>query len=145
MKYYECKIRYEKQITDTSDKECGKLKKVNETYLTGAENCTEAEARMVSEVVPYIKGEWKITQQKEVQIAEIIGKKEDPPTFYSVKVKMTVADEQSGKEKTVSENVLVNAGSIKEAIEKFDRTFKNTMTDYEVTAVTKSAILEIFD
>ncbi|MBQ1753289.1 MAG: DUF4494 family protein, partial [Paludibacteraceae bacterium] len=66
-KYFECKIRYEKQITDPNDKDCGKLKKVNESYLVDALSYTEAEARITKEVAQYIKGEYSITNIKQAK------------------------------------------------------------------------------
>ena len=75
-RYFECKIRYEKQITDTNDKDCGKVKKITETYLVDALSYTEAEARIVKEMAQYIKGEYSITGIKQAKYAEIFYKEQ---------------------------------------------------------------------
>ena len=45
--WFECKVRYEKIVE-------GKTKKVTETYLIEAFSYTEAEARVMQELSPYI-------------------------------------------------------------------------------------------
>ena len=54
--WFECKIRYEKTM------ENGMQKKVTEPYLVDALSFTEAEARIIEEMTPFITGE--ITQTK---------------------------------------------------------------------------------
>ena len=46
--WFECKIRYEKVM------ENGMNKKVTEPYLVDALSFTEAEARIIEEITPYI-------------------------------------------------------------------------------------------
>ena len=50
--WFECKIRYEKVM------ENGMNKKVTEPYLVDALSFTEAEARIIEEITPYISGEF---------------------------------------------------------------------------------------
>lgn len=145
MRLFECKIRYEKQITDTNDKDCGKLKKVTETYLVSADSCTDAEARLNKEVVPYIKGEWVIPSEKEVQVAEIVNGKDDMCSlWYAVKVRMMVVDEERGCEKAVQSLLMVRAEGFKDAVKRTEDVFKDTMCDYEIVSVAKSAVLDYF-
>ena len=49
--WFECKIRYEKVM------ENGMNKKVTEPYLVDALSFTEAEARIIEEITPFISGE----------------------------------------------------------------------------------------
>ena len=50
--WFECKIRYEKVM------ENGMQKKVTEPYLVDALSFTEAEARIIEEMTPFISGEF---------------------------------------------------------------------------------------
>ena len=50
--WFECKIRYEKTM------ENGMNKKVTEPYLVDALSFTEAEARIIEEMTPFISGEF---------------------------------------------------------------------------------------
>lgn len=49
--WFECKIRYEKVV------ENGMQKKVTEPYLVDALSFTEAEARIIEEMTPFISGD----------------------------------------------------------------------------------------
>ena len=48
--WFECKVRYDKM------QENGTVKKVNEPYLVDALTFTEAEARIMEEMKPFISG-----------------------------------------------------------------------------------------
>ncbi|MGL5772544.1 MAG: DUF4494 domain-containing protein, partial [Bacteroidales bacterium] len=63
--WFECKVRYEKTI------ENGMLKKVTEPYLVDALSFTEAEARIIKEVTPFITGEFTVSDIKRAKISEI--------------------------------------------------------------------------
>ena len=52
--YIETKVRFDKMM------ENGKVKKVTEPYLVDALSFTEAEARIIEEVTPYISGEFTV-------------------------------------------------------------------------------------
>ena len=53
--WFECKIRYEKTM------ENGMNKKVTEPYLVDALSFTEAEARIIEEITPFISGEFTVS------------------------------------------------------------------------------------
>lgn len=144
-KYFECKIRYEKQITDPNDKDCGKLKKVNESYLVDALSYTEAEARITKEVAQYIKGEYSITNIKQAKIAELIFREDDLcEEWFYVKIKITVVDESRGTERLVPQTLLVRGESVEDALKRFKEAFKDSMSDYIITSISASPILEYF-
>ena len=56
--WFECKIRYEKTM------ENGMNKKVTEPYLVDALSFTEAEARIIEEMTPFISGEFTVSDIK---------------------------------------------------------------------------------
>lgn len=144
-KYFECRVRYEKQITDPNDKDCGKLKKVNEVYLVDALSYTEAEARIVKEVAQYIKGEYSITNIKQAKLAELIFKDDDLcENWFTVKIKITVVDENNGTERLVPQTLLVRAETLPDALSRFKEAFKDTISDYIITSITASPILEYY-
>ena len=53
--WFECKISFEKMM------ENGMQKKVTEPYLVDALSFTEAEARIIEEIRPFISGEFTVT------------------------------------------------------------------------------------
>lgn len=64
--WFECKIRYEKTMDN------GMNKKVTEPYLVDALSFTEAEARIIEEMTPFISGEFTVSDIKRVTVG---GKK----------------------------------------------------------------------
>lgn len=144
-KYFECKLRYEKQITDTADKDCGKIKRVTETYLTDALSYTEAEARIAEEVGMFIQGEYEITGIKQTRIAELFYKEDDlVENWYLCKIKIIIVDENKGMERKVSQSVLVRAGGVDDAFARLNEGMKGSMSDYEVYSISLSPILDYF-
>ena len=62
--WFECKVAYEKVM------ENGMQKKVTEPYLVDALSFTEAEARIIEEIRPYISGEFPVTDITRARISE---------------------------------------------------------------------------
>lgn len=63
--WFESKVRYEKTM------ENGKNRKVVEPYLVDALSFTEAEARTIEEVTPFISGEFSIMAIKRVAYDDV--------------------------------------------------------------------------
>ena len=69
--WFECKIRYEKVM------ENGMNKKVTEPYLVDALSFTEAEARIIEEITPFISGEFTVSDIKRANYSELFFCEED--------------------------------------------------------------------
>ena len=69
--WFECKIRYEKMM------ENGMNKKVTEPYLVDALSFTEAEARIIEEMTPFITGEFTVSDIKRANYSELFASEED--------------------------------------------------------------------
>lgn len=63
--WFECKIRYEKTMDN------GMNKKVTEPYLVDALSFTEAEARIIEEMTPFISGEFTVSDIKRANYSEL--------------------------------------------------------------------------
>ena len=63
--WFECRIRYEKVM------ENGMSKKVTEPYLVDALSFTEAEARIIEQMAPYISGEFTVRDIKRASYSEV--------------------------------------------------------------------------
>ena len=75
--WFECKIRYEKTM------ENGMQKKVTEPYLVDALSFTEAEARIIEEMTPFITGEFTVSDIKRANYSELFPSEEDRQTAGS--------------------------------------------------------------
>ena len=69
--WFECKIRYEKTM------ENGMNKKVTEPYLVDALSFTEAEARIIEEMTPFISGEFTVSDIKRANYSELFPCEEE--------------------------------------------------------------------
>ena len=123
--WFETKVRYEKM------QETGAVKKVNEPYLVDALSFTEAEARIIEAIKPYISGEFSISAVKKTKIAEIFFN-EDGDRYYMVKVNFITLDEKTGTEKKSASFILVQASTVADALDKFMAGMKGSAADFEV-------------
>ena len=135
--YFECKATYEKML------ENGMEKKVTEPYLVDALSFTEAEARTIEELQPYITGDFTVAAVKRAKIAEIFFN-EEGDRFFKFKVYFITLDEKSGAEKKTAVNMIAQACTIKEAIGVLEEGMKYAMCDYTIASVSETMIVDIF-
>lgn len=135
--WFECKIRYDKML------ETGIQKTVTEPYLVDALSFTEAEARIIEEIKPFISGEFSVSDIKRVKYAESFFN-ETGDRYYKAKLYFITLDEKSGAEKKTAVNMLIQASSLNEAVEFVDSEMKKTMIDYALASVAETAIMDVF-
>lgn len=135
--WFECKISFEKILED------GMQKKVTESYLVDALSFTEAEARIIEEVSPFISGEFTITDIKRAKISEIFFN-ENGDRFYKIKVYFIILDEKNGQEKKTVSNMIAQANNLKEAISVLEEGMKGTLADYDIASVSETQLMDIF-
>ena len=135
--WYECKVKYRK--TD----ETGKQKVTTEPYLVDALSYTEAESRINEEMNAYINEEFKITNIKVANYAEI-HPFENTDRWFKSKVSLLAYDEESGKERKTNMYILLQANDVKEAFDNTVSVMKGTMGDYTIPMISESPIIDIF-
>jgi len=135
--WYECKVKYRK--TD----ETGNQKVTTEPYLVDAMSYTEAERRINEEMAAYISEEFKITNIKFANYAEI-HPFENADRWFKSKVSLLAYDEESGKERKTNMYILLQANDIKEAFDNTVQVMKGTMGDYTIPAISESPIVDVF-
>ena len=136
--WFECKVSYEKTIAET-----GIMKKVTEPYLVDALSFTEAEARIIEEITPFMSGEFAVAGIRRVRYAEIFFN-EDADRYYRCKVNFITLDEKSGMEKRTAQAMLVQASSLKDALDRLNEGMKNTLADWEVVAIADTPLMDVF-
>ena len=137
MNWFECKVSYEKMMSN------GISKRVSESYLVDALSFTEAEARIIEEMKTFISGELSISDIKRARLAELFFN-QNGDKYYKVKVNFITLDEKSGAEKKKAAQMLAQASDINEAILVLKEGMKGTMSDYEIVSVTETMIMDIF-
>lgn len=137
MNCFTCKIRYDKTM------ENGMIKKVTEPYLFDALSYTEAEARTIKELTPFISGEFTIAGITRANISEIF-EDETGDKWYKAKVVFVTIDERSAAEKKTASFMLVQASDFKTALANLEEGMKGTMADYTIASITETDIMDIF-
>ena len=135
--WYECKVKYRK-MSDT-----GAQKVTTEPYLVDAISYTEAETRINEEMKAYISDEFKITNIKVANFAEI-HPFENTDRWFKSKVSLIAFDEESGKERKTNMYLLVQANDVKEAYDNTVAVMKDTMGEYTIPSITESPIMDVF-
>ena len=135
---FECKVKYEK-----IDEQSGAEKKVSETYLIDAVSFTEAESRIYKEMESMIRGEFTVTNIRKANYTEIFDNK-DGDIWFKSKISFASVDEKSGKEKKVSNQILVLASDVKDAFDKIHEGMGGMTIDFDINAIAESPILDFF-
>ena len=137
--WFECKIRYERVM------ENGMNKKVTEPYLVDALSFTEAEARIIEEMTPFISGEFTISDIKRANYSELFpSDEESADRWFKCKLIFITLDDKSGAENKTSTQVLVQAADLRDAVKKLDEGMKGTMADYQIASVAETAIMGVY-
>ena len=135
--WFECKVAYHKLV------ENGVQKKVTDTFMVDALSFTEAEARVIEEVTPFVSGEMDVASVKKTKISEIF-RDDTADKWYLVKVAFITIDEKTAAEKRAISQILVAGSTFKGAYDNFMEGMKGTMADFEIVAVTETAILDVY-
>ena len=137
--WFECSIRYEKTM------ESGMNKKVTEKYLIDALSFTEAEARIIEEITPFISGEFTVVDIKRANYSELFHCDEEAADrWFKCKLIFITLDEKSGAEKKTSTQVLVQAADLRDAVKKLDVGMKGTMADYQIVSIAETPIMDVY-
>ena len=135
MAWYECKVTHNVTIEEG-------VKTVTEPYLVEALSVTEAATRITAE----LEGDGDVTIEgvtrkrfQEVFLEE--GEWEHP--FYLTKVVLTTLDEKSGTEREQTFCYLIEAETLKDAMQRLEAEFRGGVSDWELLSLSKSPIVEV--
>jgi hypothetical protein len=135
--WFKANIRYQKE------NENGRLQSVTESYLLDSVSFTEAEQRIYEEMGERVRGEFQVKGIKKSNIVDVF-QFDDSDVWYQCKVVYYVAEE-SGREKKVTNEMLVTAHNVKEAYERIFISLNNMLVSFQVPKVEESPIIEVFD
>ena len=138
--WFESKIEYDKMIED------GTMKRVKgESYLVNSINCTEVERRMTEEMKSYISGEFIVTDIKRVKYGELVfTDDESADRYFKIKLVFITLDEKTAAEKKTTQNVLVQASDLRNAVSRLEEFMKGSMMDYTIASVSEAPYMDIF-
>jgi len=138
--WFECKIKYQKQQED------GTQKKVTEQYALNALSFTEAEKRIMEEMSSYISGAFEVSDIKKARYKEVVFDDADSSDkWYKVKVQYITLDERTAKEKLSNVYYLVNASTSKVALNNTIEYLGQGMADYKIASVVETKIFNVYE
>lgn len=136
--WIEVKVRYEKLSQE------GKTIRVTEPYLVDALSCTDAEARVIEELTPFISGEFNVIAVNKTKIADVMFN-ETGDKFFKVKLAFIMINEKTGIEKRLHYFALVQAPCFKEAYHRVaDFCNNETTLDCEIESISETKYIDAF-
>ncbi|MBN3582902.1 DUF4494 domain-containing protein [Algoriphagus aestuarii] len=135
--WFLCKVKYAKENEE------GLLKNISEQYLVDAVSFTEAEAIIYDRLGSQIRGDFQITGLSKSNIVDVFYF-EDADIWYKCKISYLVSDGESGKEKKVTQYMIVTASDIKEAFDRIQESLNNMLVSFRVPDIVESPIVEVF-
>jgi len=135
--WFLCKVKYAKENEE------GLLKNISEQYLVDAVSFTEAEAIIYDRLGSQIRGDFQITGLSKSNIVDVFFF-EDADIWYKCKVSYLVSDGESGKEKKVTQYMIVTASDVKDAYDRIQESLSNMLVSFRVPDIIESPIVEVF-
>lgn len=135
--WFLCKVKYAKENEE------GILKTITEQYLVDAVSFTEAEAILYDRLASQIRGDFQVTAVGKSNIVEVFGY-EDADIWHKAKVTYLMVDGDSGKEKLVTQYMIVTAENVKQAYDRILDSLSNMLVSFRVPKVEETLIVEVF-
>ena len=157
-KFFLTKTRFEKTTED------GTIKKVTEQYLVDALSFTEAEARIITEMKPFISGEFEVVAIQKKNYSEIIETnviinnvtsvvdnkieldmdRTGADKWFECKLNFITLDEEKGVEKKTPVFMLVHADTVHAANKTLIFHMRSSSADYTIEGVKETKIMDVF-
>ena len=136
--YYEVKVRYNR-LVDVGDK------RVTETYLVNALSVTEAEARVTTQLDPYVSyGDIEFINVSAGKYCELLLGDED--YYYKAKIEVERINEKTGRvSKASTLSLLINAESIELAFVICKRYLEESVETLKLTSISECPILGVIN
>lgn len=138
--WYECLVRYERQMED------GMTKKVSETYVVDALSFGEAEEKITAEMSAYVSGEFEVRNITPAAYGEIFFSENDnDDRWYKAKLSFITIDEKTEKEKRSTVTYLVQASTFNAAVKNIEEVMSGTMIDYVIANIAETKIMDVYE
>lgn len=134
--WFTVKVKFAKETED------GLLKQVTEQYLVDGVSFTEVESIIYEKVGQRVRGDFQVTHIAKSNIVDVF-QHEDGDIWFKAKIQYIVADDM-GKEKKVTQYMLVTADSVPQAHERIQENLSNMLVSFQVPDVVETKIVEVF-
>ena len=138
--WFETRVRYDKTMED------GRDKKVTEQYVVEALSFSEAEKRIVEEMLHYVSGEFGVKAIKLAVYREMFFSDIDTDDkWFKAKLAFITLDEKTEKEKRFPVTYLVQAASLDKARAYVKEVMEKTLIDYDVISISETHFIDVFE
>ena len=136
--YYEVKVRFNR-LVDEGDR------RVTEIYLVNALSVTEAKARVITKLYPYVSyGYIEIVNVSACKYCELLLNDED--YYYKAKVEVERINEKTGRaSKSSTLSLLINAEDIESAFVICRRYIKESVETLKLTSISECPIVGVIN
>jgi hypothetical protein len=158
-RFYENVVKYDR-IGETES-----VERVTEKYLVNAVSCTDAEASLIKDLEPFIKGQCDVTSVVLSKYIDFIPENEiistvdgqvkrtmnqnsnasdEADKYFAAKVSIiTIPEGKSKKKKKTPYNYIVHATSVDAANDTVVQFMKGSLCDWEINGVTETKIIDV--
>ena len=133
--WFTVKVKFAKETEE------GLLKQVLEQYLVDGVSFTEVESIIYDKVAERVRGDFQVTHIAKSNIVDVF-QHEDGDIWFKAKIQCIVMD--SGKEKKVTQYMLVTAADVPQAHERIQENLSNMPVSFQVPDVVETKIIEVF-
>lgn len=138
--WFECTVRYERQMED------GMPKKVNELYVVDALSFGEAEEAITKEMTAFVSGEFEVKNINPAAYGEIFfSENANDDRWYKAKLTFITLDEKTEKENRSTVTYLVQASTFNGAVKNVEEVMSGTMIDYVIANISETKIMDVYE
>lgn len=134
---------FETSVSFDKIMENGAVKRVTEKNLFDALSFTEAEAKTIEELTPYISGELTVKAVKKTKISEIFFD-DTADKYWLVNVAFLTIDEKTAAEKESITQILVQANDFDGAVAAFKEGMRPTLSDWAIKSVSETPYMDVY-
>lgn len=135
--WYECRVK------SLKIDENGYERRVNEPYLLDAVSYSDAEYRINALMTTLVKGGFQVVSIKQSNITEILQISEGE-WWWKVKISLATIDEESGREKKLTNYLLISADNIASAVVNTNEGLNYMLVPYFIEQISLSSIVDVF-
>ena len=138
--WFECSVRYERQMED------GNMKKVTELYVVDALSFGEAEETITREMLSYVSGEFEVKNITPAVYGEVyFSDKAADDRWYKARLQFITIDEKTEKEKRTSVTYLIQAATFNGAVKNIGDFMGTTSITYVIANIAETKIMDVYE
>ncbi len=135
--WFNCRVKWKKPDAD------GVEANITEQYLIESYTYTEAETGINQVMQEMGGGTFQLLAITKTNIVEVHEAEEDH-MWFKVKLSMVAFDDESGKEKQSSFNMLLSAENVRDAYDRAKGIMKDSGTGYVIPSITYTKFADVY-